>query len=289
MITDWKKAARYGALAGAVIVLSAVSLHFTKAPRADRNWSAGFEKSASFEETAPGAYRLSNLRAFTHRNGAPPVASWTAVDLRPEDISEVWFFVEPFAASDLFAHTFVSFVFQPEDGPRRTVSVSVEARTEKGEPYSALRGVLRGFELSYVWSTEKDVVTRIAVGLQHPVYAYRIERDPEVAAVVFERFMRRTNALAEKPRFYNTIGSNCTNELFKAVNDAYPGSVKLSAPWLFTGRAARRLYEDDHIGRDAASFDDLREEARIDDFARENASLEPEAFSRGWRAELAGN
>ncbi|MEO0850611.1 MAG: DUF4105 domain-containing protein, partial [Pseudomonadota bacterium] len=61
----------------------------------------------------------------------------------------------------------------------QTISVSVEARKEAGEPYSAILGALRAYELSYIWSTEKDVLSRIAVKLDHQLFAYKLNLTDE--------------------------------------------------------------------------------------------------------------
>ncbi|MEM6536456.1 MAG: DUF4105 domain-containing protein [Pseudomonadota bacterium] len=254
-----------------------------KTPQQDRDWAPQFERVASFESNGQGAYVLQNLRTFDHRAGKPSLKSWDTIELDVAELMEVWFFVEPFPVSDLFAHTFVSFVFEDDVGARKTVSISVEARRENGEKYTPLAGLMREFELSFVWSTEKDVATRIVVKQGGDLFAYPIVRPRETAVRVFEHFVERTNDLAATPRFYDTVASNCTNELFKAVNKAYPGSVPPGPAWLLTGLSASRLHASGHLGGEDVPFAQIKADAAVDDFVREYARLSDEAFSAAWR------
>ena len=77
-----------------------------------------------------------NVRAWEYGPDGALRKEWETHDVNIEQISEVWFFIEPFAGNPLFAHSFLSFVFEDEEGQRKTLSVSVEARKEAGEKYS---------------------------------------------------------------------------------------------------------------------------------------------------------
>lgn len=270
----------FGSLLGMALIALYVS---TKSPSANRVWATQFERVAHFEEVSPSKYVLRNLRSFEYGQNRIQRESWRQFEFRTDNIVETWFFVEPFTSSDLFAHTFVSFVVEDTDSDRRTLAVSIEARLEQGEKYSALRGVLREHELSYVWSTEKDTVTRIAVQLGHPLYAYKLNQNRAQAQIIFDHFIQRTNALAVTPRFYNTVLSNCTNELFKAVNDAVPGALPSNSAWLLTGRSARYLHAGGLLGNPEQSFDDLKNDAAIDELATRFANIPAEEFSKRWR------
>ncbi len=267
------------------LVFAAVVL--TKTPRADRDWKPAFSQVATFEETSPGRYRLPRLRAFSFAADGAQTPDWRAIDVNAADISEMWFFIEPFPENPLFAHSFLSFVFEDESGRRDTISVSIEARMEKGESYSALKGALRHYELMYVWSTERDILTRIAVGLDHQLYAYKLDLDPDQMRRLFDYFVRRTNDLAARPRFYNTLHSNCTNELAKAVNEAFPNALPWRRSWVFTGRSADWLYELGFIeAADNETFHMLTNRSDIRSLVHAHAAKA--AFADAWRASFGG-
>jgi len=262
------------------LIFAAVVL--SKTPREARDWKDHFARTAAFEETAPGQYQLSNLRTyvFDAKGGAAP--GWSDASLDTDNLAEMWFFIEPFPENPLFAHSFLSFVFETEDGARKTVSVSIEARMEKTESYSAIAGVLRNYELAYVWSTEQDILTRIAVGLDHTLFAYKLNLDREQMGRLLAYFARRTNELKVRPRFYNTLHSNCTNELAKAVNEAFPKALPWHRSWVFTGRSADWLYRLGFIeDADAGSFDALTAASDIRELVQTHADAAN--FSDAWR------
>lgn len=256
-----------------------------KEPQADRLWAPEFERSARFGQAAPARYTLENIRDFQYSDTQITDRAWRSLPVDAGSIVETWFLVEPFPASGLFAHTFVTFIFETTDGARTAVSISVEARRERDEPYSPLRGLLRDFELSYVWAHERDLMTRIAVLLGHPLYAYKFNDEHGAAGKIFRHFVARTNDIRENPRFYNTIASNCTNELYKAVNDAFPGTFPENTAWFMTGLSARSLHAGGYLGDPGIPFEAIRDRAEITRFVKAHAALPPDAFAAAWRAD----
>lgn len=271
-----------------VLALAYAGLVLTKRPRSDREWTPSLERVAVFQESEPFRYVLKNSRAFEYGPSGALRKEWETTPVRADDLAEVWFFIEPFGGNPLFAHSFLSFVFEDEAGARRTLSVSVEARRETGEKYSALNGAFRAYELAYVWSSEKDVLTRIAVKLDHPLYAYRLDLPRDRAMVIFDHFVKRTNDLAARPRFYNTLHSNCTNELAKAVNDAYSGALPWHRSWVATGRSAKWLHDLGFIAPPDAGFDEIRARSDIQGLIKAFSAEPAEAFSARWRRAAAG-
>lgn len=259
----------------------------TKAPRTEADWKEGLSKGATFEIDAEGLYRLDPLRAFTFYPENRFDAEWTPATLDPGALKEMWYFIEPFPANAAFAHSFLSFVFEDANGPSRTISVSIEARMEKDATYSPLRGLFRQYQLLYVWSTEKDILTRIAIGLDHKLLAYRLKLTPDQIRALFDYFVKRTNALAERPRFYNTLHSNCTNELAKAVNDAFPGALPWRVSWVLTGRSANWLHKRGFIDHaPGQDFKDTAGRADIKDLVRAHSTAPPDAFALQWRRDF---
>lgn len=269
-----------------ILVLAALlfaAIVLMKTPRSDRDWLPEFSKVARFSETAPGQYTLFNLRMYEFGEDGASSEGWSNIQLDQSNLKAVWYFVEPFPANALFAHSFLSFVFEDGAGEQQVVSISVEARKEKGEDYSPIKGVLRNYELLYVWSTEKDILTRIAVSLDHKLYAYKLDLEPEQSKKIFEYFVGRTNTLADEPRFYNTVHSNCTNELAKAVNEAFPSALPWHRSWVMTGRSAQWLHKLGFIRNgDSKSFEELTEQSNIQGHVKANTDAAD--FATKWRA-----
>jgi len=270
-------------LAGTVIFGGLILL---KKPRHDREWSPALAEIARFEEKSPFYYDVSNVRRWEY--SAPDTAlhkDWVSASVNAENLTEVWYFIEPFGGNPVFAHSFMSFVFEDdkngEPGTRQTLSVSVEARKEAGEPYSAILGALRSFELSYIWSTEKDVLSRIGIKLDHPVYAYKLTLERDQAMMIFNHFIKRTNELAETPRFYNTFHSNCTNELAKVVNDAFPGALPWHKSWVLTGKSEKWLHSLGFMGYTDEPFKALQARSDIQPLIK--GHVKADDFSEQWR------
>lgn len=255
-------------------------------PRADRQWDKGFSRTPHFTEIGDSQWRLTELRAFTFDEAGAANQAWRTVEFNPTELTEVWFFVEPFEAWGGVAHTLLSFVFDGDDP--QTLSISVEARREESETYSGFRGLFNAYELINVWSTEQDILTRIAVSLDHDIYAYRLNVTPEQAQVILQHFIRRTNELHEHPRYYNTLTSNCTNELAKAVNDAFPGALPSHYSHRLTGYSGQRLHELGFLGTRHETFADLKRNANIRDSIQAMQGISADTFPKAWRAHFAG-
>lgn len=268
-----------------LIVVSGLALAVAlRVPRNDRQWEHAFSRAPLFEATGADRLILRDMRDFEFASaGEPTKAQWLDQPVDANDLVEVWFFIEPFEAWDGAAHSFLSFIFEGETA--RTISISVEARKEQGETYSGLRGMFNAYELIYQWSTEKDILSRIAVGLGHELYAYRLDIAPEQARAIFDHFVKRTNALHDEPRFYNTLTSNCTNELAKAVNNAFPNVLPWHYSHVLTGHSAKHLHSRAFI-KDDRSFEELKARAAIGEIVRRHADAPEETFSSSWRNAL---
>ncbi|WP_375202302.1 Lnb N-terminal periplasmic domain-containing protein [Hyphococcus sp.] len=251
-----------------------------KTPRHDRDWVVGLSRMPVFEPMADGHWRLQNLRAFEFSQHHA-AKDWRDTKLNPADLEEIWFFVEPFPAFKGAAHTFISFVFGGDTD--QTIAISVEARKERGEVYSGFNGLFNKFELIYLWSTEKDVLTRIAVGLGHDLYAYKLDVTTEQGREILMHFIERTNELEDHPRFYNTFTSNCTNELVKSINGAFPGALPWHYSHVLTGYSARRLHHLGFLEHKAAPFESLRSHALASEPIRAAAEESNADFPDGWR------
>ncbi len=276
----------------AIALAAALALGFLlsvllKTPRSDRDWEAGLARAPAFEPGKGASWRLDNLRAFEFSSSGVSKEDWRSATLDPADLEEVWFFIEPFPAFNGAAHTLVSFVFGGETD--QTIAISVEARKEEGEVYSGFNGMFNKFELIYSWSTEKDVLTRIAVGLNHDLYAYKLNVTPDQGREILAHFIERTNALKERPRFYNTLTSNCTNELVKSINGAFPGALPWHYSHVLTGYSAQRLHHLGFLGDDEAPFEEIKAPALATPAIAAARNETDDEFPGAWRKLMAAD
>lgn len=203
-----------------------------KEARGNREWVEKLALTSTAAEDESGLVRISNVRDWTYQDGEIVSKDWLSeVTVDPEQLTRMWFVLEPFPGWDAAGHTYLTFDF--EDGT--VLSFSVEARREADEEYSAIKGVFRAYELAYTWGTERDFLARRLLFLQNEVRMYPLDVDTKTAREIFRALVRETAELSNTPRFYNTLTSNCTNILAETVNDLYPKSIPYGLAWNFPG------------------------------------------------------
>ena len=108
------------------------------------------------------------------------------------------------------AHTMVSFGFEGGD----QLCFSIEARKEKGEGYSAVKGFFRQFELVYIAADERDVVRlRTNYRQGEDPYLFRLNGSPPQVRQMFLDYVVRMNSLRQRPEWYSALTHNCTTSI----------------------------------------------------------------------------
>ena len=179
-------------------------------------------------------------------------------ETRRYDLSKVtrlWFLIASFSRFEAVAHTFLSFEF--ENG--QFLAVSVEARVEQGKEYNLVEGVLRHYELSYVFGDERDLILRRTLYQDTEVYLYPLVTPPHEVRSLLERMVETANELRGHARFYNSVTSNCTSVLHEHANEVRPGSFRSFVPaQVMPGISDRVLYHRGWIDTDLP-FEEIRE------------------------------
>ncbi|MEM0985138.1 MAG: DUF4105 domain-containing protein [Pseudomonadota bacterium] len=259
-----------GGLAGATMFVIAV---FMKAPSHDRDWVDHLAATPSVTWNDDGdTVTIAPIRDWQYLPLRDGIAILEVFQQRGtyriEDLQDIWFILEPHPGFPLMAHTFVVFDFGPiAEGGGGMLGLTIEARKTEGERYNPVLGAFNKYELVYVWAEPRDLMTRRASLLGHALEAYKLTLPPEEKVGYFERLVERTAAISKRPRFYNTLGSNCTNELAKAAG------LSWDSAFLFTGGAAKALFEHGVI--EGERFSTVQENAQIAEALR----------NRSWRIE----
>ncbi|HEX7833700.1 MAG TPA: DUF4105 domain-containing protein [Thermoanaerobaculia bacterium] len=257
-------------IAGAVAAAVVVAARFVQ-PSNHRDWSVDQAVLPS-AEVAPPLVTIRNIRNFDYQDTSryTPAYYDKTFDLRKLD--SAWFVVEPFDQPGA-AHTFVSFGFGDSD----YVAISIEIRKEKGESFSALKGLLRRYELMYVIGDERDLIRLRTNYRKDQVYLYRIDAPKAKIEEMFLAMVTRANALREKPEFYNTLTNTCTTNLVRHVNQISAERVPRSFAVLLPANSDKLAYDIGLIDR-TFTFDETKARAWINDKA-EKADDDPQ-FSR---------
>lgn len=256
----------FGILAGLCVGLIYV---LTKVPRHDRVWQPHLSRLPQVT-LDDGKFSIREYRDWTYSQSDVSEQKW--IDLGERQISDVrraHLLLEPHPGLAVMAHTLILFEFA--DG--EMVGLTVEARKELDESYSPFLGALRKYELIYQWATPRDLLTRRAVWMQRDLYLYKLELSQDEIELYLTTVLEKTIALEERPRFYSTLHSNCTNELAKSAG------LRWQPAFLLTGRSDKALYGQARIANES-SFEDVKASAKVDDRIRRAADMNQRAFHR---------
>jgi hypothetical protein len=182
--------------------------------------------------------------------------------------------------SPMIAHTMLSFGFAGGD----YLCFSIETRNQKGQGYSAIKGLFRQFEITYVVADERDLVRLRTNFRGEQVYLYRLKGNPAVARSVLLDYFKEINHLKEQPEWYNAISDNCTTSIRKHT---YPYTKKVRWDWriLINGYVDELAYEAGSLDH-SLPFPELKARSLINDRAK--AADDDPDFSARIRQGLPG-
>ena len=204
-------------------------------PSNERAWAADQERLPEASIDVNGRLRVQNVRNAVYRSTNDFDVVWEQRTYALDDVESLWFIVEPFADWRGPAHTFLSFGFR--DG--RYLAISVEIRKEQGEAFSPLKGLLRQYELAYVFGDERDLIGVRAIHRRDDVFLYRMRATPEQARAILVSMVNRSEHIADQPEFYNTLTNTCTSNIVDHVLEIAPGTI----PWSY--KTILPAYSDD--------------------------------------------
>ncbi len=182
--------------------------------------------------------------------------------------------------SPMIAHTMLSFGF--DDGTY--VCFSIETRKQKGQEYSAIKGLFRQFELTYIIGDERDLV-RLRTNFRHEqVYLYRLNTDLAIARLVFLDYLKEINSLKDHPEWYNAVTSNCTTNI-RGHTSPYVRKSRWNWRLLINGYVDELAYAVGTLNQ-SLPFRELKERSLIN--TRAQAADNDPAFSTRIRENLPG-
>jgi len=233
---------------------------FSLPPSNDRDWQPDLATLA-YADVTGSRVTLHHIRHCDYRTE-------TDFDVRHYDKT---FDLDKLRTADLYmvywgspsmAHTMVSFGLEGGD----YVCFSIETRKEKGEGYSAIKGLFRQFELIYVVGDERDLVRlRTNYRKGEDAYLYRLRASPEQVRTFFLAYLRRVNELHQRPEWYSALTQNCTTSIRtqRAASDRAPWDWRM---WV-NGSGDEMLYERGMIATNLP-FAEMKARCHINDRAR---------------------
>lgn len=247
-----------------VIAFAVLFVYWSKIePQQHRDWAPEYARVAHAAINGDHV-TVHNIRNFDYRsetNFTPRYYSKT-FDLGRLDSLDI---IASYWAGDAIAHIIVSFGFAGTD----FLAVSIETRRERNESYSAIAGFFKQYELFYVVADERDLLrlrTNYRKDPPEDVYLYRIRGRPAGnLRRFFLDYVREINSLANRPKFYKTLTTNCTTSVLthSRVN---AGDHSLSWKILLSGYVPQYLYEQQAVDT-SLPFDELKRRSRINGVA----------------------
>ena len=116
----------------------------------------------------------------------------------------------------------------------------------------------------YVVGEERDLLGMRSIHRQDVVYLYPMKASPQQVRELFLDVTMRMNQLADRPEFYHTLTSHCTNNLVYHLNRLTPGIVNpLSWGVVLPGYSDRLAFQLGLIDSDE-DFQRTKRRYRID-------------------------
>jgi Domain of unknown function (DUF4105) len=191
----------------------------TLQPSNDRIWADDVARTAG--GTVEGdRLVIRNVRDFLWRTDMDFDARWETRGYNLNDLMGVDLIMS-YWTGETIAHAIVSFGFA--DGQH--LAFSIEIRKEKGESYSALAGFFRAYELAIIAADERDVLGVRTNVRGEDVRIYRLRLKPGQTRALLLEYVDQLNSLANTPRFYNSLTTNCTTQIVRmarTVGSAVP-------------------------------------------------------------------
>ena len=263
----------------ALAIFAVLVILFLRIPASnDREWQP--EMSVTLHATVKGdLVTIRGVRNFDYRSESDFTPRWEdrTYDLRKLDSADI---IAVYWAGKSIANIMVSFGFQDKD----YLAVSIETRKEKGESYSTLAGFFRRYELYYVVADERDAIRGRTTYRQpqEDVYIYRTRAPQRNIRRIFLDYIETINDMHARPRFYNTLTTNCTTSILMHTR-MNPESPPMSWKVLLSGYVPDYLYELGRIDT-AKPFADMEKLSRVNE--RAHAADKDASFSQRLRQGL---
>lgn len=201
-------------------------LFLFKTPSLDRDWNLD-------QKILPKIYfywdsiNIKNIRNFQYNSTSEYRVLYYDKTYDLNNIESLYYIIEPFSNFDWPAHTMMSFGFS--DGSYLTISA--EIRKEVWESFSAIKWLLKQYELVYMVWDENDLVKLRANYRKDEVIMYPIKTSKENIKNIFVSMLKRADYLTKNPEFYNTITNNCTTSILKHANEIRQSTNKSKIWW----------------------------------------------------------
>ncbi len=247
---------RLRALATYCLALAAVlTWWISLTPPASRDWAPDVARQVT-GEIKGSQLTLTNLRNFTWRSPTDFDPHWEQRHYDLDTLDTVDLFMSYWAGKTI-AHMIVSFGFANGE----QIAWSVEVRRQKDGAFSPLADMFKSNTLAIIAADERDLVGTRTNARGEDVQLYRLNTGPKQARALLLQYVAASNQLAETPRWYNSLSTNCTTVVFQLIRTIL-GEVPLDWRVMANGYLPEYAY-DMGVLATALPLSELTEKGRI--------------------------
>lgn len=243
-------------LAAFALVLAAVLVWWgTLTAPADRPWATEVSRQATGVINGD-TLTVTDIRDFDWHTPDTFNERWISADYDLSQLQTTDVFLSYWGPLYM-AHLIVSFGFENGDH----LAWSVEVRRSDGGGFSPLADMFKANTLSIIAATERDVVGLRSNARGEDVQLYRLAVTREAARAILEQYVRDATKLAQTPRWYNSLFTNCTTVVFQ-IMDAVGAGQAFDWRMIANGYLPEYAYERGSVNTDV-TLEQLRELGRI--------------------------
>lgn len=240
----------FGRLTAVFVLVCTVVWWFTLAPRNDRAWQPDVARLPDMRVIG-STLEVGDVRDYEWTGDETGTPRWVKRTYALDQMQGVDLVLSDWG-TPFVVHTIVSFEFA--NGSH--LAISIEARKELGEAYSAWRGFFRQFELAYVVGEERDLLGVRARFRGEKLRLYRLSLSPAMARELLLAYVARIERLSDNPAWYNALTTNCTTTIRLHAVDS---GLENPMDWriLANGSVDELLYERGRLNR-SMPFEELK-------------------------------
>lgn len=201
------KSLRHSSLFVSVCCLLVLTWWMSLEPSNYRDWRAEVARLPSAFVNG-NRVSITNVRNFKYKSENNFVENWETRNFNLDELVGADLFLNYWGPTQI-AHTITTWRFS--DGTH--IAVSIEARKETHEAYSAYKGFFRQFEVYYVFADERDLIKLRTDHRGEQVYLYKLGFPLENAKALLLQYLKEINQLKDEARWYNALSHNCTTAI----------------------------------------------------------------------------
>jgi uncharacterized protein DUF4105 len=261
------KCNKYSLISSYVVFLLVITVFSFKSPSNDRDWVLSVAK-LPFVEIKGNLFSIHNIRNFKYRTVDDFTVEYYNRTFDVNKLNSLYLALSYWDGNKDIAHAIYSFGF--EDG--KYLAISSEIRMTKGTEQSMLGGIFNEYEIIYILADEEDVLKLRTNYRKEEVYLYNVQPKGGIDDIrkFFIYVMKKIDTFEDKPKFYNTLTTNCLTSLLHDFAVSAQRSIQFDFRLISNGYFDELMYERGVLETGGLSFPELKKQRYINQYVEGN-------------------